>query len=145
MAMTGVLQARPRVQALATVVRLVGAAMLAATGAIHLHLYDDGYRTIATIGPLFLLNVVVGFAGAVALLVVPRRWLGWVALAGGAFEAGSLGALFLSLTVGLFGFVESIQAPFVGTTIVVESVGAVVLLAYGAPVLLRRVLPRRDR
>lgn len=142
--MTGVVQARPRVQAVTAVVRVLGAALLAAAGAIHLHLYDDGYRTIATIGPLFLLNAVVGIAGAAAMLVVPRRWLAWVAAAGGAFMLGSLGALFLSLTVGLFGFVETAQAPFVGTTIVVESAGAVVLVGYGAPVLLRRLTARRS-
>ncbi len=143
--MSEVVRARPGVQSVAVVVRVVGAGLLAATGAIHLHLYEAGYRTITTIGPLFLLNTVVGIAGAVALLAAPRRWLPWVAAGGGLFEAGSLAALVLSLTVGLFGFVETTRAPFAGTTIIVESAGAVVLLGYAAPVLQQQLRARRRR
>jgi hypothetical protein len=109
--------------------RLVGAALLVAMGWIHLHLYNTGYRTVATIGPLFLLNAVLGAVAALVVLVVPRRWLGWASLVGAVLQASTLGALLLSLTVGLFGFHESTKAPLVTTTIVVELAGAVVLLA----------------
>lgn len=135
--MTSAAHVEARSLAVAAGVRVVGAALLAATGAIHLHLYDSGYRTIATIGPLFLLNGVLGIAVAAALVVVPRRWLPWVSLAGGALEAGTLGGLLLSLTVGLFGFTESAGAPLVGTTIAVESAGAVLLVGFAAPTVLR--------
>ena len=120
--------------------RLVGAGLLAAMAGIHLHLYGGGYRGIATIGPLFLLNGVLGVLAAVAVLGTPRRWLGWVSLAGALLQAGTLGALLLSLTVGLFGFRESTDAPLITTTIAVEAAGAVVLLAVAA-----RELPPRLR
>ena len=42
--------------------RVAGAALLAATGGIHLELYLTGYRSIPTIGWLFLLQVIVAFA-----------------------------------------------------------------------------------
>jgi hypothetical protein len=119
--------------------RLVGTALLIAMGGIHLYLYFDGYRTVATIGPLFLLNAVLGALAAIAVLGTPRRWLGWISLAGAALQAGTLGALLLSLTVGLFGFRESTKAPLVITTIVVELAGAVVLLALAV----REFAPRR--
>ena len=38
--------------------RLAGAGLLIATGAMHLDLYLTGYRTIPTIGWLFLLQVI---------------------------------------------------------------------------------------
>jgi len=46
--------------------RLAGAGLLAATGAIHLDLYLTGYRSIPTIGWLFLLQVITAFALAAA-------------------------------------------------------------------------------
>lgn len=108
--------------------RVVGAGLLIAAGAIHLYLYRLGYRAVPTIGPLFLLNTVVAEVAAVVTLAVPRRWLGWVSLGGAAFQAGTLGALLLSLTVGLFGFTETVQAPLIVPTIIVEATGALVLL-----------------
>jgi 4-amino-4-deoxy-L-arabinose transferase-like glycosyltransferase len=114
---------------LAVAGRLVGAGLLAAMAGIHLHLYGGGYRGVPTIGPLFLLNGVLGLLAAIAVLVTPRRWLGWFSVAGAGLQAGTLGALILSLTVGLFDFTESTRAPLVWTTIAVESTGAVVLLA----------------
>src|SRR6266581_2611865 len=109
--------------------RLVGAALLAAMAGIHLYLYTAGYRTVATIGPLFVLNAVLGALATLAVLAVPRRFLGWASLAGAALQAGTLGALLLSLTVGLLGFHESTKAQLVPTTIVVDLAGAVVMLA----------------
>jgi hypothetical protein len=111
-------------------VRVVGAAMLVATGWIHLDLWRDGYRGIDWIGPLFLADVVLAGLAAVAVLAAPARWLPWVALLAGLLELGTLGALVLSLTVGLFGFVESLAAGSVVPTIVVESLGFLVLAGY---------------
>jgi predicted lipoprotein with Yx(FWY)xxD motif len=82
---------------------IAGAALLAASGAIHLDLYLTGYRTIPTIGPLFLLQVIAAFALAVAILVT-GNWL--VEAAGAAFAISTLGGYLLSLWVGLFGFTE---------------------------------------
>ena len=82
---------------------IAGAALLVASGAIHLDLYLTGYRTIPTIGPLFLLQVIAAFALAVAILVT-GSWL--AAAAGAAFAVSTLGGYLLSLWVGLFGFTE---------------------------------------
>jgi hypothetical protein len=119
-------------------VRVVGAAMLAATGWIHLDLWLDGYRGIDWIGPLFLANVVLAGLAALAVLGTPARWLPWVALLAGLLEIGTLAALVLSLTVGLFGFSESLSASFVAATIVVESIGFLVLAGYAGYVLSRQ-------
>ena len=82
---------------------IVGAALLVASGAIHLDLYLTGYRDIPTIGPLFLLQVIAAFALAVAIPVT-GSWL--AAAAGAAFAISTLGGYLLSLWVGLFGFTE---------------------------------------
>lgn len=58
------------------------------------------------------------------------------------FEAGALGGLVLSLTVGFFGFVESVQAPLLGWTIAVEAAGFVLFAGYAALSLLRRARQR---
>jgi predicted lipoprotein with Yx(FWY)xxD motif len=83
--------------------RLAGAALLIATGAIHLDLYLTGYRTIPTIGWLFLLQVISAFVLAAAVLAV-RHWL--AAAAGAGFFAATLAGYLVSVWVGLFGFRE---------------------------------------
>jgi hypothetical protein len=118
-------------------VRVVGAALLVATGWIHLHLWLDGYRTIDWIGPLFLASAVLSGLAALAVLLTPTRWLPWLALLAGLLEIGTLGGLVLSLTVGLFGFSESSAAPLVTPTIAVEAAGFLVLAGYGAGQLWR--------
>jgi predicted lipoprotein with Yx(FWY)xxD motif len=82
---------------------LAGAALLVASGAIHLDLYLTGYRTIPTIGWLFLLQVIAAFvlAAAIALTASPLA-----AAAGAGFAISTLGGYLLSLWVGLFGFTE---------------------------------------
>ena len=60
--------------------RVAGAGLLIATAAIHLDLYLTGYRTIPTIGWLFLLQVIVAFGLALAVLAIPGRLViaaGW--------------------------------------------------------------------
>jgi predicted lipoprotein with Yx(FWY)xxD motif len=82
---------------------IAGAALLVTSGAIHLDLYLTGYRTIPTIGPLFLLQIIAAFVLAVAILVT-GNWL--AAAAGAGFAVSTLGGYLLSLWVGLFGFTE---------------------------------------
>jgi predicted lipoprotein with Yx(FWY)xxD motif len=82
--------------------RVAGAGLLAATGAIHLDLYLTGYRTIPTIGVLFLLQVIAAFVLAVVVLLGSR--LG--ALAGALFSLSTLGGYLLSIWFGLFSFRE---------------------------------------
>ena len=82
---------------------IAGAALLIASGAIHLDLYLTGYRSIPTIGWLFLLQVIAAYVLAVAVGVTGHRL---AAAAGAAFALGTLGGYLLSLKVGLFGFTE---------------------------------------
>jgi predicted lipoprotein with Yx(FWY)xxD motif len=83
--------------------RLVGAVLLAVTAGIHLDLYLTGYRSIPTIGWLFLLQVITGFVLAAAVLVMRSRL---VDAAGAGFALATLGGYLLSVWIGLFGFKE---------------------------------------
>ena len=83
--------------------RLAGAGLLAATGAVHLDLYLTGYRSIPVIGWLFLLQVIAAFGLAAAVLATGSRL---IAAAGAGFALATLGGYLLSVWVGLFGFKE---------------------------------------
>ena len=83
--------------------RVAGAGLLIATGAIHLDLYLTGYRSIPAIGWLFLLQVIAAFGLALAVLVIPSRL---VAAAAAVFPLATLGGYLLSVWIGLFGFTE---------------------------------------
>jgi predicted lipoprotein with Yx(FWY)xxD motif len=91
------------------VLLVAGAGLLIATGAMHLDLYLTGYRTIPTIGWLFLLQIIAAFGLALAVLVLgllraPGSRL--AALAGALFALSTLGGYILSVWIGLFGFKE---------------------------------------
>jgi hypothetical protein len=107
--------------------RVAGAGLLLAMAWIHWHLYEIGFSNIHLIGPAFLANAVLGCLAAIAVVLTPRRWLGLAAGASALLDAGTLGALVLSLTVGLFGFHETTSAALLPQTVVVEAVGTVVL------------------
>ncbi len=83
--------------------RLAGGGLLVATGAIHLDLYLTGYRSIPTIGWLFLLQVIAAF-GLGGAVLANSAWL--AAAAGAGFALATLGGYLLSLWIGLFGFKE---------------------------------------
>lgn len=83
--------------------RMAGAGLLLATGAIHLDLYLTGYRSIPTIGWLFLFQVIAALGLAVLIAATDSR----LALAAGAgFATSTLGGYLLSIWVGLFAFKE---------------------------------------
>jgi hypothetical protein len=103
---------------------VLGAALVAGSGAIHLHLWLTGYRNIHVIGPLFLAQAISAFVIALAV-VVSRRTTS--ALAGIALLAGTAGGLLLSSWHGIFGFHESLGAPFAGVSLFVEVTGIAVL------------------
>jgi predicted lipoprotein with Yx(FWY)xxD motif len=86
-----------------TLLRIAGTGLLWATAAIHLDLYLTGYRTIPTIGWLFLLQVVAGFVLGGLVLVWRSRL---VAGTGALFTLGTLGGYLLTVQFGLFGFRE---------------------------------------
>ena len=83
--------------------RVAGAVLLAVSAGIHLDLYLTGYRSIPTIGWLFLLQVIAGFALAAVVLATRSRL---AAAAGAAFALSTLGGYLLSVWIGLFGFKE---------------------------------------
>jgi predicted lipoprotein with Yx(FWY)xxD motif len=89
--------------------RVAGAGLLIATGAIHLDLYLTGYRSIPAIGWLFLLQVIAAFGLALAVLAIPSRLAvasRLAAAAGAGFALATLGGYLLSVWIGLFGFTE---------------------------------------
>jgi predicted lipoprotein with Yx(FWY)xxD motif len=93
----------------AVILRLAGSGLLIATAAIHLDLYLTGYRTIPTIGWLFLLQVIAAFGLGLAVLAIPSRLVTPSRLAAGAgagFALATLGGYLLSAWTGLFGFKE---------------------------------------
>jgi predicted lipoprotein with Yx(FWY)xxD motif len=85
------------------ILRLMAAGLLAAAGAIHLDLYLTGYRTIPTIGWLFLLQVIAAFVLAAGVLLLGSRL---AAAAGAGFALSTLGGYLLTVWIGLFGFKE---------------------------------------
>jgi hypothetical protein len=71
---------------------------------VHLDLwYTQGFRDIATIGPLFLLNAIGGIVLGVVMLCW-RHWLPMLAAAG--FGLATLAAFYISVNWGLFGLKE---------------------------------------
>jgi hypothetical protein len=126
--------------------RRLGAIALLGVGAVHLQQYlGGGYRSIPTIGPLFLLNAVSSGVVAIALLtplegILHRRaelTSGLLAGAGLAIAAGSLVALFVSENGTLFGFSETGYGTAIVLAIIAEAL-AIVLLAPVAAVSLKR-------
>jgi hypothetical protein len=107
--------------------RVAGAVLLGVIGYIHWHLWQEGYKHIATNGPLFLADAIVAIVLAVLILVWARPLIGLVAA---GFVVATIGALVISLLVGLFGFKESISASFVVESLVLESIAAVLLAAW---------------
>jgi predicted lipoprotein with Yx(FWY)xxD motif len=86
-----------------TVLLVAGPGLLIASGAIHLDLYLTGYRSIPTIGWLFLLQVIAAFGLGLAVLALRSRL---AALAAAGFSLSTLGGYLLSVWIGLFGFKE---------------------------------------
>jgi predicted lipoprotein with Yx(FWY)xxD motif len=128
--------------------RIAGAGLLAASAAIHQDLYLTGYRSIPTIGWLFLLQVITGFALALAVLIVPLVPLerssadvvnAGIAAAGAGFALATLGGYLLSLWVGLFGFRE--VRTTAGVVAGILDIAAFAALAILAAILAAGVLP----
>jgi hypothetical protein len=109
----------------------VGGGLLVWSAAIHYHLWSepDGYRSIATIGPLFLLQSIAGLVIGVGVAVVRRLW---AALLGIGFAAATVAGFLVSVTHGLFGFKESWLAPFATEAFAIEVAAAVLLVIAGA-------------
>jgi hypothetical protein len=115
----------------ATAVFVLGGVLIVWSAFIHFHLWDetDGYRSIPTIGPLFLLQSIAGLVVGIGVVAVRRLW---VALVGIGFVVSTLVGFLLSVAVGLFGFKDSWLAPFAKEAFTVELLTVVVLIAAAA-------------
>ena len=128
-------EAGARRPVLATTLRAFTAAGVLLSADIHLVLYVEGYDQIDVVGPMFLLNAVAGFVIGV-LVLVWRHWLPLLAALG--FGAATLGAFYLSTTVGFFGVEETLG----GTQQVLAAVSEWVAVVGAAAAL---VVERRRR
>ncbi|HET7013358.1 MAG TPA: hypothetical protein VFI65_05590 [Streptosporangiaceae bacterium] len=108
--------------------RFLGAALLAVTAAIHLDLYLTGYRTLPTIGPLFLFQVIAAFLLAAVVAATGNRL---AAAAGAGFMIATLGGYLLTVWVGLFGFKE-VRTTAGTVAAIIEIAGFAVLAALAA-------------
>jgi hypothetical protein len=110
------------------------AALLIASGLIHLHLWDIAYRHVKTLDVLFLVQVVMTLLTAFILLVT-RRLL--VVLGAAALMAGTIIGFALARTVGIFGFRLTFISTEAYIVLVVEAV-AIVMLGMTARFQLKR-------
>jgi hypothetical protein len=117
----------PGLRVTVTVLILAGAVLTLISGVIHLYLWGEtnGYREIATIGPLFLVQGISALV--IGLATAALRWLAAVLAAAGLLAGTAIG-LVITIEAGLFGFKESWGAPYVRTSFYEEIAGAVLLL-----------------
>ena len=112
-------------RAVLMVMRILSAIVLLAVGGIHLFLVFDGVGGI--LGVLFVLNAIAGLVLAIGMLVLHGRLLTLATVLSLLFVIATLLALLLALTVGLFGITESWSFTLVPQTVILESIGIVVL------------------
>lgn len=122
-----------------------GSGLVVVSAVVHFHLWDsDGYNRIPTIGPLFLMQAIVGVLLALATSIW-RHWL--LAAAEAGFALATLGGFLISVNFGLFGWQDTYSAPFASLTLYVEVAATAALI--GADALLlwpwarQRRRPRR--
>jgi hypothetical protein len=65
---------------------------------IHYHLWQTGYRHIATIGALFLVQSIVGLLIGILCIGVRRVW---TAVVGAGFALGTMAGFLISVAHGL--------------------------------------------
>jgi hypothetical protein len=115
----------------------LSALLLLAMGGIHLYLVLNGVGGV--LGLLFVLNAVGAIVLAVAMVALRRGPLLVASVLSLLFMVGTLLALVLALTIGLFGIRETLDFQLVPTTLVVELIGTIVLMVTTAMVFrLRR-------
>lgn len=119
--------------------RLLSAFMLLVMGGIHLYLVFYGVGGL--LGALFVLNAVGALVLAIAVIVLRGRLLTLATMLSLLFMVGTLCALVLALTVRLFGIHEVLSFKLVPTTLVVESIGTIILAVTVAMVVQSRRAP----
>ena len=106
--------------------QLLSAILLLVMGGIHLYLVFNGVGGL--LGLLFVLNAAGGLVLATAITVLRGRLLSLATVLSLLFMVGTLLALVLALTVGLFGIREDLGFQLVPITLMVESIGTIVLV-----------------
>jgi len=114
-----------------------GAATIVVSAVVHLYLWGGylDYRSVPTVGPLFLTQAIVGCILGPTMLVLRRVF---TAAAGSIYLALSIGGVYLSTHGGLFGYEEKLDAPYVKLSLVVEIVGLIATLVVAAITLRSR-------
>jgi len=123
----------------ADILTWAGSGLVVVSSVIHFHLWaSEGYSQIPTIGPLFLMQAVTGWVLALVVSAY-RRWplVGLEA----AFALATAAGLIISVNVSLFGWQDTMSAPFAVLALAIELAATAVLLAAGA-ILLRAWLAR---
>jgi hypothetical protein len=120
------------------IVRIVAAAALLVSAAVHLYLWNEGVREDDVIGPAFLLNAVGGAVIAV-LVMAWRHWIPPFLTIG--FGIMTIAAFVVSATVGLFGF----ESTWEGWEVWTSKIAEVVAIAAGARLLMTQSPSRSHR
>jgi len=123
------------------VMRILSAIALLAAGGIHLYLVFDGVGGI--LGVFFVLNAIAALVLALGMIFLKGRLLQIATVLSLLFLIATLGALLLALTVGLFSITETWDFTLVPETVIVESIGIVILLV--TTVLVFRRSPAVER
>ena len=112
----------------ATAAFVIGGALLIWSAFIHFHLWSetDGYRSIPTIGPLFLLQSITALIIGIGVVTIRRLWAGVIGI---GFAMTTIAGFLLSVAVGLFGFKDSWMAPYAKQAFTIEILAVVMLVA----------------
>jgi ABC-type branched-subunit amino acid transport system permease subunit len=104
--------------------RVIGALLLLANGAVHLQRYNESYQYIPNINKLFVLDAILAALLAIYVLFVGSTWsLGLAIL----FQVGTIVALVYSNSQPLFDFEQTDLEGWPTVAIAVELAGAFVL------------------
>ena len=117
------------------VMRILSAAALLAAGGIHLYLVFNGVGGV--LGVMFVLNAVAALVLAIGMVALRGRPLQVATVLSLLFLIATLLALVHALTGGLFGITSTWDFTRVPETVVVESIG-IVVLAITTVLVLRR-------
>lgn len=119
--------------------RILAAAAVLVSAAVHLYLWFDGVREQGVVGDAFMVNAVAGAVIAVLLLAWTGHWLPALLTLG--FGASTLAAFVISTTVGLFG----VHAHWEGWPAWTSAVVEVVAIVAGAVLLMQWLSRRRPQ
>ena len=130
---TGATTARGTNTTVLWVMRILSAIVLLAVGGIHLYLVFVGVGGL--LGVLFVLNAIAALVLAIGMLFLRGRLLSITTVLSLLFVIATLSSLLLALTVGFFGITEVWSFTLVPETVIIESIGIVVLAIATAVVL----------